>query len=399
MEYAGEVYEWADIEEKLVRHQWADDPGGVDTAIELLKENVSYYFGIPRHRVVLEDGRGVVATDADLGGVLRSPRPSLSVRELPGGPPGGAPRPGPGADEGPAGLDHIEFMTCLEGDSSSSASAASAASPTRSSPAALASKRAAVAAEAAPPRGRRLVVEHGGRAYEWVDADMLHLLLSRGDLEAAAEVLRENILLYFGIPWEAQVLQDAAGRTSSGAELARVLQSPSPFLRVLDGRLPGQGAPPPCGRASHGAERGVADDAEPGPEVAAPWARWSGPPGPGPAPARPARPPGWGGPPGPGPAELQALASSVVSAMAENRRSTERALAAGPGGGPPPPSEPRPGGPAPAAAQGRLSRERAVHRSPIPMRTAGRIPMRTAGCAPEPRYLARWRSRERPVWA
>mmetsp|Transcript_103305 Transcript_103305/g.292680 ORF Transcript_103305/g.292680 Transcript_103305/m.292680 type:complete len:333 (+) Transcript_103305:299-1297(+) len=91
------------------------------------------------------------------------------------------------------------------------------------------------------PRGgspRMLRIEHQGQPFDWFNLDEM------GDVVRSADfvnTLRENIVHYFSIPYEWQVIYDDEGLLCTAVDFARAFQSVRPCLRVFDIREMPQG--------------------------------------------------------------------------------------------------------------------------------------------------------------
>lgn len=80
---------------------------------------------------------------------------------------------------------------------------------------------------------RMLRVEFRGQPYDWFDLDELGDLVWSDDF---AGTLRENIVHYFGVPYDCQAIYDEDGLLSTRLDVTRALHRAQPYFRVHDVR-------------------------------------------------------------------------------------------------------------------------------------------------------------------
>lgn len=80
---------------------------------------------------------------------------------------------------------------------------------------------------------RMLRVEFKGQPYDWFSLDDMGEIVRSDDF---ANTLRENIVHYFAVPYECQVLFDEDGILGAPVDFARSLQRPQPYFKVYDVR-------------------------------------------------------------------------------------------------------------------------------------------------------------------
>uniref|UniRef100_A0A7S4QZL7 PDZ domain-containing protein n=1 Tax=Alexandrium monilatum TaxID=311494 RepID=A0A7S4QZL7_9DINO len=88
-----------------------------------------------------------------------------------------------------------------------------------------------------PPTGtlppRMLRVEFKGQPYDWFNLDEMGELVRSEDF---VNTLRENIVHYFSVPYDCQVVFDEEGVLSTAADFARALKGSRPCIQVWDVR-------------------------------------------------------------------------------------------------------------------------------------------------------------------
>ncbi|CAE8660932.1 unnamed protein product [Polarella glacialis] len=95
---------------------------------------------------------------------------------------------------------------------------------------------------------RELRLDFAGNSYKWFDVD--HMMKVHG--QGLTEVLTEDIMQYFKVPLEYQILCDAEGPVVSSTDLRRLLLGMVPRLWLFDARYMGTSLKAQCEKRMEG---------------------------------------------------------------------------------------------------------------------------------------------------